>query len=493
MRSGSHRAKHLRKTPASVRPRTIRQVRTIPTGPRTRRRMLPRVQFWSTCWAMLPVLSFGLATPIVIGHAASRLKSTILGCAAVGYAVALVTSLALSSGTTGSISDRIGVGLFSAVMLVGAAHAFALRTLVFELDTFDVDRYGRARALRLVRRSPVEAALLGIGRIDHPSRAHFRDGGLIDVNNVGAGTLEQVLGLDAAMSEEIVNQRVSVGGFVSTADLEVQLNLEPHVLDHIRTRLIYLPIGPSPLLGSPGHVSNSPLAVCDGRRPGVWSRRSTTSRQVISWIWGMAPLLSGSILAAPATAFAAARLRSRGLWLLCIVFLVATVACFIIFDGASSDAWTSNAAALIIGGAGSALAVGIRKKVFELDPLGAGGRQRKEALRIIALDPVEALRLHIGQVDVNERDRFPDGGLIDMNNASASAIQEHVFFDEGTAQRLVEVRDTIGGYESLSDLCGTLDVPPQRFDAVVGRLVFLPLKGGAPHAGSLCNSQSSRP
>ena len=138
----------------------------------------------------------------------------------------------------------------------------------------------------------------------------------------------------------------------------------------------------------------------------------------------------------------------------------------------------SDLACVVVGGTGTLIAICIRKKVFEVDALTVGHQQRKEALRIIARDPSEALRLGIGQVDVNEYERFPDGGLIDVNNASQSAIHKHLSIGDEAARRLVEIRGVIGGYESLPDLCVLLGFAPQMFDAFgPERLVFLPAKG----------------
>lgn len=89
-------------------------------------------------------------------------------------------------------------------------------------------------------------------------------------------------------------------------------------------------------------------------------------------------------------------------------------------------------------------------------------------------DPQEAIRLQIGRVDVPEASRYPDGGLIDMNNVPVSALCSATGVDSDTAQRIVANSEAIWGFENLNDLLLQLDLPPQLFDAVSDRLIFLP-------------------
>jgi DNA uptake protein ComE-like DNA-binding protein len=95
-------------------------------------------------------------------------------------------------------------------------------------------------------------------------------------------------------------------------------------------------------------------------------------------------------------------------------------------------------------------------------------------------DPQEAIRLQIGRVDVPEANRYPDGGLIDMNNVPVSALCSATGIDVETAQRIVTTREAIWGFKSLDDLSLQLDLAPQLFDAVSDRLIFLPLLRTAP-------------
>lgn len=435
---------------------------------------IPRnLRVWSVLWALVSFVSFGLGTPIVMGHAAHRLKSKSLVIASVSYFLGMAMAISIEPDNQRGVQDQVGIGIFAAVWLIGTLHAFALRPNVFAMDTHCRDLWSRQRALKLVRRAPLVARDLGIGRAYSPN-APIRDGGLIDLNHAGEGAIGRSLGIDAVTAHSVVTQRALVGGFSSSADLEFLLGLDPRLLDPVRGRLIFLPISDQQFARPGQRCSEIESHRADGRGHGPPLRAPSTPLIVGSWLWAFAPLLSGSILACPTLAYGAARLRSRTLWITCAGFLVAFVACTIIFDGASSSTLASDISAAAVGGAATAVALVVRKRVFEVDAVISARHQRKAELEIIAHDPSEAIRLQIGRADIPEDQRYPDGGLIDVNNVQPSVIGALLGTDLETTMQLVDIRREIWGFDSLADLCCTLDISPRCFDPLDGRLVFLP-------------------
>ncbi|MER5622822.1 protein kinase [Streptosporangium sp. NPDC002544] len=96
---------------------------------------------WSVVWALVPLLTCGVGTPFVIGHAARRLRSPLLALAAALYALGIGTFV-IAAGIYGSSDlipvwlDAIGmIGLFGS-WLGGLGHALILRGEVFRPRPF---------------------------------------------------------------------------------------------------------------------------------------------------------------------------------------------------------------------------------------------------------------------------------------------------------------------------------------------------------------------
>lgn len=79
-----------------------------------------------------------------------------------------------------------------------------------------------------------------------------------------------------------------------------------------------------------------------------------------------------------------------------------------------------------------------------------------------------ALEAGVGQ----DADTF--GGLIDVNHAPAEELARLPGFDETLAAKIVEVREEIGGFDSVLDFATVLDLPPDLMPAVRERAVCLP-------------------
>ncbi|WP_084195998.1 serine/threonine-protein kinase [Streptosporangium amethystogenes] len=102
---------------------------------------------WSVVWALVPLLTCGVGTPFVIGHAARRLRSPLLALAAALYGLGIGTFV-ITSGIYGS-SDLTPVWLEAVQMiglfgswLGGLGHALILRGEVFRQQPLQEFRPG---------------------------------------------------------------------------------------------------------------------------------------------------------------------------------------------------------------------------------------------------------------------------------------------------------------------------------------------------------------
>jgi competence ComEA-like helix-hairpin-helix protein len=96
--------------------------------------------------------------------------------------------------------------------------------------------------------------------------------------------------------------------------------------------------------------------------------------------------------------------------------------------------------------------------------------EREEARRLAREDPARAREMGVGRPD---REGFA-GGLVDLNNAPASAIEELAGVTREVAERIVAVREEVGGFSSLEDLAHVLDLPVALVDRIRAEVVLLP-------------------
>jgi DNA uptake protein ComE-like DNA-binding protein len=97
-------------------------------------------------------------------------------------------------------------------------------------------------------------------------------------------------------------------------------------------------------------------------------------------------------------------------------------------------------------------------------------KARARARRIVESNPQLASELAIGRPDLPRA--FDDGGLIDVNSAPLAALSSLPGFDAELAERAIEVRESIGGFDSASDLEIVLDLPVTRLDGARDRMIF---------------------
>lgn len=203
-------------------------------------------------WALLPLLTFGLATPITIGLAAARLRSKPAMISAAlylgGWAVVFQGAYTYAAKPP-PVIDAIMTVSWLMTWFGGTTHAFILRRRLFAPRLGEAAnraaeqaalarRSLRAQARDLAQRDPALARELNIGRPDLP-RA-YDDGGLVDINHAPVASIQHATGLTASQAMEVTKLRGSHGPFVSAEDLSMLLELDPEVLPHLIEYTVYL-------------------------------------------------------------------------------------------------------------------------------------------------------------------------------------------------------------------------------------------------------------
>jgi Helix-hairpin-helix motif len=147
----------------------------------------------------------------------------------------------------------------------------------------------------------------------------------------------------------------------------------------------------------------------------------------------------------------------------------------------ASNGGAASGFLLIVGWAGAvATSFAIRPEYerltgssFDRAVLDAEGRlsARERALRLARENPALAREAGVGRPDLPGS---ADGGLVDVNNAPASALARLPGVDDALATRIVEGRTEAGGFSSVEDLGATLDLDASTVDALREVAVFLP-------------------
>lgn len=200
----------------------------------------------SYVWALLPLISLGLATPGVFLYVAIRLRTRWQWLALALYTALWVVAFTTTQAAEGSVLESL---CFATLMLGGTAHALIVRPRVVggrpgpssfdvAVDAAQQRRASRQRARELAAGDPMMARELRIGRPDLPRS--FDDGGLIDVNNAPPAVLAQLPGLTAQLVDQIVRVREHVTAFISAEDLSAATGLPPHLTDDIAEYAIFL-------------------------------------------------------------------------------------------------------------------------------------------------------------------------------------------------------------------------------------------------------------
>jgi DNA uptake protein ComE-like DNA-binding protein len=93
------------------------------------------------------------------------------------------------------------------------------------------------------------------------------------------------------------------------------------------------------------------------------------------------------------------------------------------------------------------------------------------ARRLAEHNPVLAKEIGVGRPD---RHGAADAGLVDVNNASVTALLELPGIDGDVATEICECREKVGGFSSLEDFGATLDIDGGVVEGLRDKVVFLP-------------------
>lgn len=220
-------------------------------------------------WFLVPLISFGYLTFLIVFHAGLVLRSRVTLIAAAAY-------LALDIGFV--VESAVGrlTGLAVAIFMIvswcgGTVHVAQLTSRYRDrmrptaeprpwtsvepesgvddaLVAAQMTIARRREARRIVEEDLPLAAELRIGRPDlHRS---YDDGGLIDVNHVPVEHLISALEMPPGTANEVIMMRSVRSGFTSAEDMLIACDsLNPARMEMLRDRLIFLPrdIDPEPI------------------------------------------------------------------------------------------------------------------------------------------------------------------------------------------------------------------------------------------------------
>lgn len=222
-----------------------------------------------------------------------------------------------------------------------------------------------------------------------------------------------------------------------------------------------------------------------GRRqdPGNGTPGERAGRALGQVLWVLIPALTLGFFAFVPAVHVSARARSRGWWLIAGLMVAATAG---EWTAMAMDAEGPGPGFLIMGvvSGGIAAAVAGRDVVFgdraekKLDPeieTVLDNRERREKSREIAsTDPEMALELGIGRPDLGS---YNDGGLIDLNNASAQSITTVLGWRSTAAAEFVAERKAREGYETITEIAAMSSLDPKLLEKDDDRIVLLPYQG----------------
>ncbi|MFD0686781.1 ComEA family DNA-binding protein [Actinomadura fibrosa] len=220
--------------------------------------------------------------------------------------------------------------------------------------------------------------------------------------------------------------------------------------------------------------------------PKVPSDSMPPGRAALSVTWAALPFLTLGY-ATPFT-FAAAALWRRSLHLLvasAAYIGIFAVMCFLLPDIGDEEGPRSAVGVLmfLLAVVGCAHAFLIRLRVF--DPDGMSGvdndavvervrRQRllrQKARELAASDPGLAKELRIGRPDLPRQ--YQDGGLVDVNHASAQALTLLPGITPELAATIERVRAETGGFVSAEELSAVAGLPPALTGDIADYAVFI--------------------
>lgn len=97
--------------------------------------------------------------------------------------------------------------------------------------------------------------------------------------------------------------------------------------------------------------------------------------------------------------------------------------------------------------------------------------KRAQARELVAKDPLLAEELHIGRPDLGRV--FDDGGLVDINHATAKAMASALRIKPSDARTIIGRRDERGGFANVDEMLVLVDLPVATWDRIRDRSITL--------------------
>jgi hypothetical protein len=194
------------------------------------------------------------------------------------------------------------------------------------------------------------------------------------------------------------------------------------------------------------------------------------------------PLVPLGFLSFGAFLYTGIKARHRPWVIAGVVYAVVLYAGFLLTVSSADESVASNVGVtLVLLGWGVSLvhAFAIRGRFLERMEMLESGEydraedrldEREEARRLAREEPARALEMGVGRPDQGGW----DGGLVDLNNAPASVIEELPGISRELAERIVRTREEVEGFSSLDDLAQVLDLPVALCDRIRADVVLLP-------------------
>jgi DNA uptake protein ComE-like DNA-binding protein len=207
---------------------------------------------------------------------------------------------------------------------------------------------------------------------------------------------------------------------------------------------------------------------------------ASKTKSALYMIWALVPALTLGLASVACFAFAAIRLRSRSLGLCAAGYGLAAIAFLYLTNSGPQKSWQSNLG-VVIGLTAAFVATGhafaIRQRVQDgrvetaEDRAQDRIRQRERCRKLGSQNPQLAAELGVGRPDLDTE--YDDGGLVDVNHVPEPYLTSLPGIDAGLAHRIIVLRDSIGGFDSLDDMEVLLDLPPQHLESARDRTVFV--------------------
>ncbi len=197
-------------------------------------------------WPFLSLIPIGLGAwaPIYAGVKAKVTSWVLWGVlwsafVVAGFVADAASSHAGSDNLAGFLLIVGWVGAVATSFIIRGAYERQMGSPLLAAEEAGEQRLReRERAARLARENPALAREMGIGRPDVSGAA---DAGLVDVNNASVTALLELPGVDGDVATEIIEAREKVHGFASLEDMGAALDLDGHLVEDLRGRVVFLP------------------------------------------------------------------------------------------------------------------------------------------------------------------------------------------------------------------------------------------------------------